>query len=1330
MEKTSYLYGLLLLLGLSGSVFAAPYNCVSCSDCNAKISAAAAGDIVYLTVNVTSPSADCIELDTKTGITFDCKGNKITGGDAYEIYGIFLKNGSGNTVRNCKVSSFTHGIYVYYSDSNTITLNTANSNANGDGLLIMYSSHNTAANNSFTSNSEGILVLNSSYNTVSNNTITSNSQAGIELMYSNINTFTKNILSSNGMYGFSFVSSSDNAANMNRACSHSTQDIHIDDAAGNTGSGNTCDKTDGWNDTGASGCAASCGGTTTTSTSSTTTSTATTSTVTSSTTTTTVVSCNSCANCNSLIKAASPGSVITLAANITNQASSCINFNRTSAVTLECNGNSITGTLAASTSGVVFNSSTGCIVQNCKLSRFYFGVYNYYSSNSTVVGSTVYNNSMDGLYSYYSDSLTANANVFFADGWMAVNLYYSNNTHLSFNLIGNTSYGIQLKSSTKCGLTSNIVSNNTYAGVHIDTAAGGNTLTNNMVCGNGLQDFNNSLSPGNSGTNNYCDKPDSWNDTGRTGCTYNCSSTASTCDSCASCNDLIKNAARGSVISLAVNLSAVAGDCILFNQTSGIIFDCKGNSITGSFGSSVAVDVQGGSNNTVRNCELSNFYNGIRAYYSPYVFYGGNYVHDNLNYGIFLNRSDRSTLYSNMADYNEMGIYSMDSHDGLMQDNTAIFNVYGIVLQISTRNLLVDNSAYNNSLEGITFDVSCNNNTLQSNRIRYNIGKGMTFLTSANNSLESNDFCFNGQDLSMTGSVSNVGTDNTCDVPGGWNDTGRTGCTYRCSGAARTCDSCGTCNDAIKASSAGDTVSLTANISNQAGTCIEFNGTQGVTFDCQNNSIHGLDAINSFGVAIRNSLSDKVENCAISNFYDGILLSYTNYSVLKDNFVRNNSADSGIILTNSVNNTITGNTIIDNVVGIWLSGSDGTNVTDNNVRYNRDALQVSGSGYGRILRNEFSDNTEYGMYLYNTASKNLISNNDVWLNRVNGIYLKSSASNTVNSNSVCHSGGTDYALGTSVQDSGINNTCDEAGTWNDLGISGCTYACSGITNKFCSTCSTCSQMVQTSGPGTIVYLTANLSGQSSTCVNFYKTVGVTLDCQGNGISGSLVSWTSGVVFNLSSGCIVRNCRLSKFYLGAYSYFSNNSALTGSTVYNNSQDGIYVYYSHYITINSSVFYSDGWMAMNLYNSNHSVVSSNSVSSTSYGIQLRGANNCVLTGNTVNNNTYSGVHIDVVASGNTLNNNVVCWNGIRDFNNSLSSGNGGTENTCDKVRGWNDNGKTNCTYACSTVNQCSLKGDYPPCGAITVQEILNLITQWAQGKATVADVLALITAWAKG
>jgi hypothetical protein len=54
-------------------------------------------------------------------------------------------------------------------------------------------------------------------------------------------------------------------------------------------------------------------------------------------------------------------------------------------------------------------------------------------------------------------------------------------------------------------------------------------------------------------------------------------------------------------------------------------------------------------------------------------------------------------------------------------------------------------------------------------------------------------------------------------------------------------------------------------------------------------------------------------------------------------------------------------------------------------------------------------------------------------------------------------------------------------------------------------------------------------------------------------------------------------------------------------------------------------------------------------------------------------------------------------------------------------------TTSTSTTTTVGSCPLAGDYPPCGEITLSEVVDMINKWAADKATLGDVIALITRW---
>jgi len=54
----------------------------------------------------------------------------------------------------------------------------------------------------------------------------------------------------------------------------------------------------------------------------------------------------------------------------------------------------------------------------------------------------------------------------------------------------------------------------------------------------------------------------------------------------------------------------------------------------------------------------------------------------------------------------------------------------------------------------------------------------------------------------------------------------------------------------------------------------------------------------------------------------------------------------------------------------------------------------------------------------------------------------------------------------------------------------------------------------------------------------------------------------------------------------------------------------------------------------------------------------------------------------------------------------------------------------TTTTTTIWPCDLPGDYPPCGEVTLEEVVDFINLWAQGEADLEDVVNLINAWAEG
>lgn len=134
---------IIILLLMCGTASAAVIECINCSDCNEKIQSASIGDIVRLTADITDFDGTCIDFADKDGIVFDGSGHTIDGIDSYSYYGIYLpRNSDHNAIKNCTITDFRAGIYLYHASHNAIQNITAYSNRES-GITLLYGDHNT-----------------------------------------------------------------------------------------------------------------------------------------------------------------------------------------------------------------------------------------------------------------------------------------------------------------------------------------------------------------------------------------------------------------------------------------------------------------------------------------------------------------------------------------------------------------------------------------------------------------------------------------------------------------------------------------------------------------------------------------------------------------------------------------------------------------------------------------------------------------------------------------------------------------------------------------------------------------------------------------------------------------------------------------------------------------------------------------------------------------------------------------------------------------------------------------------------------------------------------
>ncbi|PKP54492.1 MAG: hypothetical protein CVT90_00995, partial [Candidatus Altiarchaeales archaeon HGW-Altiarchaeales-3] len=469
--------------------------------------------------------------------------------------------------------------------------------------------------------------------------------------------------------------------------------------------------------------------------------------------------CNNCTDCSDKLNHPACNTV-NLITDI-NPNETCIIFPANNKI-FDCGGHTIEGDSTGGDIGIHLTKKSGNKIKNCVITGFYRGVALYYSTSNLIINNTANSNSY-GIYLYYSSDNILSDNTGNLNNYYGIYLYYSSNNTIVNNAAGN----------------------NQRHGLYISTSDGtGNTINSNTLCNNnqyGGSYYDIYDADNNTGDDNTCDTTHNWNDTGGVGCTFSCvantcsdgtlygscsttkpgycdngtlidncglcgcgagedcnatsgmcytsATTDCTCTNCTDCSDKLNNPACA-VVKLTTDINHNE-TCIIF-PANNKIFDCGGHTIEGDgIGGDVGIYLNGKENNTIKNCIITDFYDGIRLVYSPINTLTNNTANNNTRYGIYLGSSSNNALTNNTANDNGNGTYG----DG-----------DGILLSSSSNNTLTSNTANNNTKGGIRLYSSSSNNTITNNTANSNWDTGILLSGSSNNNIVSNN-CgqFNGQ---------------------------------------------------------------------------------------------------------------------------------------------------------------------------------------------------------------------------------------------------------------------------------------------------------------------------------------------------------------------------------------------------------------------------------------------------------------------------------------------------------------------------------------------------------------------------------------------------------
>jgi parallel beta-helix repeat protein len=450
------------------------------------------------------------------------------------------------------------------------------------------------------------------------------------------------------------------------------------------------------------------------------------------------------------------GETYVLAQDITSAAGTCLTLGANNII-LDCAGHSITGTGTSGT-GISSGRSSGVTIKNCLVSRFYYGIYLDFSSNSILSNNTV-SSAVVGFQFVAGSSNTATNNIADSNSYGFALQDSSNNIITSNSVNSNDQYGIELHTCRNNTLTNNSFSSSSGGnGIQLRYSSF-NTITNNNansnLVGAGIllgDSNNNTITNNNANSNRYgiyfgaSSNNVATNNTANSNQWYGIYSIRSNYNTIT--NNIANSNGNGIFLDTSSNNNILTNNNANSNAYYGIILgdNSNNNILTSNTANSASNGIwlrSSSNNNTLTNNIANSNYHGIYLdssanniftnnnassnYYGFYIYSGSNNTltnntaSSNREYGIFLSSSSYNSLTNNIAGSNDQyGIYLGFGTNNVLTGNTASSNTYyGIYLRYSSNTILTDNTA--NSNHGGIIIQSGSYDNLANNKITSNV---------------------------------------------------------------------------------------------------------------------------------------------------------------------------------------------------------------------------------------------------------------------------------------------------------------------------------------------------------------------------------------------------------------------------------------------------------------------------------------------------------------------------------------------------------------------------------------------------------------------------------
>jgi len=584
------------------------------------------------------------------------------------------------------------------------------------------------------------------------------------------------------------------------------------------------------------------------------------------------------------------------------------------------------------------------------------------------------------------------------------------------------------------------------------------------------------------------------------------------------------------------------------------------------------------SNGILINNNFSNNIHGIILDYSYNITVSGNTANNNHLYGIYLSGSDNNTVSGNNATNNWFGTYLSDSGNNTVSGNTADNNFEGIKLYNSNDNTVSGNNATNND-KGLQL-ASSYNNTVSGNDTNNNTSYGIRLASSYNNTVSGNTVNNNAAGIGLNSSYNNTVSGNNATN----NDNG-----------------------IYLDASDNNTISQNTANNNLFGIYLSYsynntlwgnNMTQGGVYidgySKEHFSSHNIDTTNLVNdkpvYYYANEISLGTYNFTFAGDPGQVILancSNSNVSNLNLSY-----ASMGISLFYSDNNTVSGNTVKNNLFGIILINSDENRLMDNICNSNAyESIYLSGSHNNELANNNALNNENYGIHL-SGSHNNELRNNIASNNGLDGIHLTGSHNNELRNNDVSNN----FAKGIHIMHSSNTRIIENTANSNFYGIA-----------LFSSYNSTLSRNAMLNNGFTVSgYWYWWATGEYDDFIQNIDT--------SNTINGKpIYYWMNQHDKQVPSDA---------GYVGIIN--STNIIVKDLSLFNNGE-GVLVVNSNNLRI-ENVYLSQNYIGIRIIHSFNNVLSSNTILSNPYGIEIDTSSQNTLTNNIIQDSAYDSLSVD--------------------------------------------------------------------------------------------------------